>query len=141
MDENFAIEALGALAQPTRLRVFRALVKAKPGGIAAGDISEREGVPHNTMSAHLAILVRAGLVQSRRDGRSVFYSASLEGTRALLAFLVSDCCNGHPEICAPLIEVAERSCCSPPRAKSATRAASQKRGRFTKPSGTTRRRA
>lgn len=127
MDESRTIEALSALAQPTRLRVFRSLVKAGVGGIPAGEISEREGVPHNTMSTHLAILARAGLAKARRDGRSVIYSADLDGTRALLSFLVSDCCDGHPEICAPLIEVAERACCPPKRSKGTARTAEPRR--------------
>lgn len=120
MNQNRAIAALSALAQPTRLTVFRSLVKAGPDGLAAGALSDRAGIPHNTMSTHLAILVRAGLVRSCRDGRSVIYAADLDGTRALLSFLVSDCCAGHPEICEPLAKIAEEACC-PPRARKTAR--------------------
>jgi arsenate reductase len=116
MEEDTAIEALAALAQPTRLRAFRMLVGAGLNGIAAGEIARAEGVPHNTMSNHLALLARAGLVRSRKDGRSVIYAADLDGTRALLSFLVSDCCSEHPEICAPLLEIAELAACKHPRA-------------------------
>jgi ArsR family transcriptional regulator, arsenate/arsenite/antimonite-responsive transcriptional repressor len=113
MDKSDAVDALAALAQPTRLDVFRMLVKAGPDGLSAGDVAETQGVPHNTMSTHLAILARAGLVASRRDGRSVIYSADIEGTRALMSFLVADCCDGHPDVCAPLLVIAERACCEP----------------------------
>jgi len=107
MNEAIAIEGLAALAQPTRLRVFRILMGVGAAGISAGEIAEIEGVPHNTMSTHLAALARAGLVRSRRESRSVFYAINLEGTRALLSFLVSNCCAEHPEVCAPLLEIAE----------------------------------
>lgn len=111
MESNNAVEAFGALAQPTRLAVFRLLVKAGPEGLAAGAIAEQLGVPHNTLSTHLGVLARAGLIVARRQSRSIFYSADLAGTRALLTFLVADCCNGRPEICTPLVEIAERACC------------------------------
>jgi arsenate reductase len=109
MDEDKAILALGALAQPTRLRVFQRLVQAGRAGLTAGAIAEREGVPHNTMSTHLAILSRAGLVRFRRESRSVIYAVDLEGARALFFYLLSDCCGGHPEFCAPLVEIAEQA--------------------------------
>jgi DNA-binding transcriptional ArsR family regulator len=121
MDERDTIAALAALAQPTRLKVFRRLVKAGPAGLPAGDIAEREGVPHNTMSTHLGILARAGLATWRRDGRSITYAADLEGTRRLLSFLVADCCNGHPEICAPLADIIDGACAPPKDAKRAIR--------------------
>ncbi len=108
MDEEKAILALSALAQPTRLRVFRMLVGAGRSGVAAGEIAESEGVPHNTMSTHLAILARAGLMRFRRESRSVIYAVDLEGTQALFSYLLSDCCAGHPEVCAPLVDLAEQ---------------------------------
>ena len=107
MEETQAIDALSALAQPTRRRVFRRLMGAGARGIPAGELAASEGVPHNTMSTHLAVLLKAGLIRSRRAGRSMFYAIDLEGTRALLTYLVSDCCGGHPEVCAPLLELAE----------------------------------
>ena len=111
MESSNAVEAFGALAQPTRLAVFRLLVKAGPEGLAAGAIAEELGVPHNTLSTHLGVLARAGLISACRQSRSIFYSVDLEGTRSLLTFLVADCCNGRPEICSPLVEIAERACC------------------------------
>ena len=99
MDERGAIDALAGLAQEHRLRVFRLLVREGPGGLPAGQIAERLGVPASTMSAHLAQLERAGLLRARRDQRRIIYAVDLEGIRRLLAFLIEDCCRGHPEIC------------------------------------------
>lgn len=103
MDSDSAIRALAALAQGTRLEVFRLLVRHEPGGMAAGDIARRLDVPQNTMSTHLGILARAGLVRAERHSRSVVYRADLNGVGALTLFLVRDCCAGSAEICAPLI--------------------------------------
>lgn len=94
-----ALAALAALGQPTRLAVFRLLVRAEPRGLSAGTLAERVGCPHNTLSTHVAILVRAGLVHGAREGRTITYRANAAGTRALIAFLVNDCCNGRPELC------------------------------------------
>ncbi len=88
------------------------LVAAKPEGLPAGVVARRLEVPHNTMSSHLAILSRAGLVRSERFTRSIVYRADLDGLRATLAFLLKDCCGGRPDICVPLM--AQLSpCCSP----------------------------
>jgi DNA-binding transcriptional ArsR family regulator len=103
MDERAAIDRLAALAQPTRLRVFRHLVQAHPEPVAAGDLARAMDTPHNTMSTHLAVLTRAGLVTVRRESRLMLYSADLDGFRALVAFLTRDCCCGRPEICAPIL--------------------------------------
>jgi DNA-binding transcriptional ArsR family regulator len=103
MESNTAITALSALAQGTRLDVFRLLVQHEPNGVAAGDIARQLNVPQNTMSAHLGILARAGLVRSERHSRSIVYRADLGGLRALTLFLVKDCCAGSPELCAPLL--------------------------------------
>jgi ArsR family transcriptional regulator, arsenate/arsenite/antimonite-responsive transcriptional repressor len=111
MDSYIAIEALTALAQPTRLKVFRRLLNAYPDQIAAGAIARGCKVPHNTMSTHLAVLVRAGLAVVRREGRQMFYGADLEGFRSVVGFLTRDCCSGRAEICAPLL--ADLSCCVP----------------------------
>jgi DNA-binding transcriptional ArsR family regulator len=119
MDESSAIAALAALAQTTRLAVFRRLVTVYPEGLAAGEVARACGVPHNTMSSHLAALVRAGLVSVRRHGRIMHCRADLEGFRSLVGFLTRDCCNGRAEICAPL--VAELSCCIAPATHEATR--------------------
>src|SRR6202022_4525059 len=86
MESEQAILALAALAQSTRLGVFRLLVRYEPGGLAAGDIAKSLAVPQNTMSAHLAILARAGLVMSERKGRSIIYRANLEAFGGLKSF-------------------------------------------------------
>jgi DNA-binding transcriptional ArsR family regulator len=105
MEQGDAIAALAALAQDTRLGVFRGLVRAGPGGMTAGDIAAAAGAQPSTMSHHLGLLERAGLVRSRRDGRMVVYAADYEGTRRLLAFLMEDCCQGRPEICGSGLDV------------------------------------
>ena len=111
MELSNAISALGALAQESRLRIFRLLVQAGPEGMAAGDIARRLKLPQNTLSFHVAALARARLVAARKDGRSIIYSVDLEGTRGLLAFLVEDCCGGKAELCGPLIASTEAGCC------------------------------
>lgn len=103
MDNGTAIAALGALAQGTRLDVFRLLVRLEPDGLAAGEVARQLDVPQNTMSAHLAILSRAGLVRSERHSRSIIYRADLDALRGLMLFLVKDCCAGSAELCAPLV--------------------------------------
>ncbi len=103
MDKEQVILALAALAQSTRLDVFRLLVSHEPLGLAAGEVARRLTVPHNTMSSHLAILMRAGLVQSKRQSRSIIYRANLDALRDVATFLLKDCCGGRPEVCAPLI--------------------------------------
>ena len=110
-----AILALAALAQATRLDVFRLLVKHEPEGLPAGEVARVLAVPQNTMSAHLAVLSRAGLVTPRRTGRSIVYRADLARFQAVMSFLLTDCCDGRPEICAPLIESIAPHC--PPKPK------------------------
>ncbi len=112
MDTIAATLALAALAQPTRLDVFRLLVKQEPEGLPAGDIAKTLAVPHNTMSSHLAILDRAGLISSQRHGRSIVYRANLATLQSLTLFLLQDCCGGEPTLCASLIE-SIKPCCSP----------------------------
>jgi ArsR family transcriptional regulator, arsenate/arsenite/antimonite-responsive transcriptional repressor len=112
MDPTHVILALAALAQSTRLDVFRLLVRHEPDGLPAGDIARELAVPHNTMSSHLGILSRAGLVRSERRSRSIIYRADLDGIREVMTFLLKDCCGGHPGLCAPLID-ALTPCCPP----------------------------
>jgi ArsR family transcriptional regulator len=112
MESEQAILAFAALAQPTRLDVFRLLVERGPDGMAAGDIARSLAVPHNTMSTHLAVLTRAGLIAAERHSRSIVYWAQLETVRVLAGYLLKDCCGGRPEICAPLVE--ELTACCPP---------------------------
>ncbi|MEM8575092.1 MAG: metalloregulator ArsR/SmtB family transcription factor [Pseudomonadota bacterium] len=112
MDINEAVDALGGLAQESRLRVFRLLIRAGTEGIAAGEIAKAVGIPKNTLSSHLGILTRAKLIQARKEGRSIIYAVDFEGTRSLLSFLVEDCCQGDPSVCGPLIETTLAACCS-----------------------------
>lgn len=116
LSEAHAIAALAALAQPTRLAIFRFLIKHEPVGITAGVIADTIGAPHNTLSSHLAILVRAGLLRSTRDGRTIIYRVDVEGMRSVIAFLVNDCCDGHPELCN-LVAADAAACCAPVTAK------------------------
>jgi ArsR family transcriptional regulator len=102
MEAEQAILALAALAQSTRLGVFRLLVRQEPDGLAAGDIAKALAVPQNTMSAHLAILARAGLVMSERRSRSIIYRANLIAFEDLTSFMVEDCCGGRVDLCAPV---------------------------------------
>lgn len=106
-----AVEALSALAHGHRLAVFRLLVRSGADGLPAGEIAREVGALPNTLSSHLTILGHAGLIRSRREGRSIIYSADYDRMRALLGFLVDDCCGGRPEICGPLTDAA--SCCEP----------------------------
>ena len=121
LSEPHAISALAALAQPTRLAIFRLLVKHEPIGITAGVIAETVGAPHNSLSSHLAILVRAGLLRSSREGRTIIYRSDVEGMRSLISFLINDCCNGHPELCGLLGVDRSAGCgCAPARKKAST---------------------
>ncbi|KZD12067.1 ArsR/SmtB family transcription factor [Oceanibaculum pacificum] len=102
METIIAIQRLTALAQETRLAIYRLLVPAGEDGLAAGLIAETLGVSPATLSFHLKELDRAGLITARRDGRSIFYAADYDGMRDLLSFLAEDCCQGRPELCAPI---------------------------------------
>ena len=117
MESDAAILALAALAQSTRLDVFRLLAKHEPEGLAAGDIARAIAVPQNTMSSHLSILSRAGLVLAQRFGRRIVYRADLSRFQAVVLFMLRDCCDGRPEICAPLIESLTPCCVPKPRRK------------------------
>jgi len=111
METKQALDAFSALSQETRLGVLRHLIQALPGNIAAGDIARDLDVPASTLSTHLAILSRAGLVTSERSGRVISYQADLDGLRALLGFLVNDCCRGKPELCGDLLQAVTPACC------------------------------
>jgi len=110
MQTQSAVGALSALAHPGRLDVFRLLVRAGAEGMAAGEIARATGSLSNTLSTNLGILAAAGLVTSKRDGRSIIYAAGYDQMRELLGFLMEDCCAGNPEICAPLTALASRAC-------------------------------
>jgi ArsR family transcriptional regulator len=111
MKVKSAIDSLSALAHEGRLAVFRMLVKAGQEGIPAGEIARRLNVPSNSLTANLNILNHAGLVESRREGRSIIYSARYDQMTKLLGFLMEDCCNGSPIICAPLVKITNRAAC------------------------------
>jgi ArsR family transcriptional regulator len=117
LSETHAISALAALAQSTRLAIFKLLIKHEPVGITAGVIAETIGAPHNSLSSHLAILVRAGLLRAMRDGRTIVYRSNVSGMQSLLQFLVNDCCDGHPELCNFLTSPSGGVCCGPAPAK------------------------
>lgn len=110
MGNDSAIAAFGALAQSTRLDVFRLLVRHEPEGLAAGEIARQLQVPQNTMSAHLAVLARAGIINPKRHSRSIIYRANLDGLRALALFLVKDCCDGSPELRAQFLDELKPCC-------------------------------
>ncbi|MCC6491576.1 MAG: helix-turn-helix transcriptional regulator [Pirellulales bacterium] len=99
MEIRQAVIALTALAQESRLRAFRLLVLAGPAGLPAGEIAQRLDIPAATLTFHLKELSRAGLVESRREGRSIFYSLRCAGMSELLTFLTKDCCQGQPDLC------------------------------------------
>ena len=104
METESALFVLAALSQSTRLETFRLLVRHEPDGLAAGEIANQLGVPANTMSAHLGVLSRAGLVTAERRGRSVNYRAELDRLSDLVLFLLKDCCGGRADLCEPLLK-------------------------------------
>jgi ArsR family transcriptional regulator len=114
METEEAVLALAALAQSTRLEAFRALVKHEPDGLPAGELARLLEVPSNTLSAHLSILTRARLAISERRSRSIVYRANLAEFRNIAVYLLRDCCDGRPEVCAPVLESLQ-ACCSPKR--------------------------
>lgn len=111
--EASAIEGFGSLAQPTRLAAVRHLLAIHPLSLPAGEIARLCEVPHNTMSTHLGILGRAGLISVEKDGRTMNYRADVTGFRDLLKFLSQDCCNGRPDLCGDAFDLP-----SPPLAES-----------------------
>lgn len=119
MDAKKSQAVFAALAQPTRLKAFRKLVATHPHGLPAGQIAQFCKVPHNTMSTHLAGLMRGGLITCARDGRSMNYRANLDGFRGLIDFMLRDCCQGRPEICRPVVDDFAASCCTPARKEKA----------------------
>jgi ArsR family transcriptional regulator, arsenate/arsenite/antimonite-responsive transcriptional repressor len=121
MSAPHALAALAALGQPTRLEVFRLLMRKEPEGLPAGSIADTIGCPHNTLSSHLSILARSGLVRGTREGRSIIYRADVEGIRTLVGFLVTDCCDGHPELCDLQDAIRSAKCGGAPTGKGRNR--------------------
>lgn len=101
MEKIDAVTALSALAQDSRLDVFRLLVEAGPDGMPAGEIADALGLAPNTLTFHFDRLRAAGLVTVRRDGRSMIYAARFETMNALVGYLTDNCCGGAPEKCLP----------------------------------------
>jgi ArsR family transcriptional regulator len=112
MEKSNAVAALAALAQDSRLDVYRLLVQAGPEGLAAGQVAEKLELAPNTLTFHFDRLRTAGLVTVRREGRSMIYAAHYDTMNGLLAYLTDNCCRGAPEICAP-------AACKPARSKRA----------------------
>lgn len=110
MDERQAVAAFAALGQAHRLRILRALVIAGPDGVAAGLLAGAVGVSGTNLSFHLKELSHAGLIQSRRDGRSILYTAAYPALSELIQFLMRDCCQGRPEVCAPAVAALAARC-------------------------------
>jgi DNA-binding transcriptional ArsR family regulator len=117
MKTNEAVPLLAALAQETRLSIFRALVQAGPEGLAAGTIAEAVGAPASTLSFHLKELAAAGLVRARQEGRFIYYSAAYDAMSELVAFLTEKCCQGMPAREVARIGQAVASCCPAPSQK------------------------
>ena len=114
IDEGQAVAAFAALGQEHRLRIVRALVTAGPNGLSAGALAGEVGVSGTNLSFHVKELSRSGLIQSRREGRSIIYSAAYPALSGLIEFLMRDCCQGHPEVCdKPIAALA--ACHCPPR--------------------------
>jgi DNA-binding transcriptional ArsR family regulator len=111
MKSSAAVSGLSALSHEGRLSIFRLLVRAGKEGLSAGEIGRKLDILPNTLSASLTVLANAQLVTSERDGRSVIYAADYGRMAQLMGFLIEDCCNGSPEICAPLAKIAARAAC------------------------------
>jgi DNA-binding transcriptional ArsR family regulator len=117
MEIKVAATALAALAQETRLSIFRLLVEAGPEGVAAGRIGETLKVPGATMSFHLKELVRAGLVSARQEKQFIYYAVDFERMAELMTFLTKNCCHGMPQTCLTVVETALGRCCAPAPSK------------------------
>jgi DNA-binding transcriptional ArsR family regulator len=121
MEDSVIIERLSAIAHPTRLKVFRLLVTAGPEGVPSGEIARRLAAPATTMSSHLAVLSRAGLIKAARASRIVNYRLAPEEVQALMTTLMADCCGGNPDLCAPSV----RTKSAPPPPEAARRSRSK----------------
>ena len=107
MEQAIAIEAFSALAQKSRMAIFRLLVRTGPDGLQVGEISSRLGIVASTLSGHLAVLRRAGLLKAVRHQRQIYYSADLRVVNELVGFLLADCCDGRQENCSEIISLLE----------------------------------
>ena len=107
MDQEAAIDAFAALAQSSRMMIFRLLVTEGPEGLQVGEISKKLNIVTSTLSGHLAVLKRAGLLESSRHQREIHYSANLNTVNALIGFLLADCCKGRVENCSEILSLLE----------------------------------
>ena len=117
MEIKTAVLALGALAQETRLTIFRLLVEAGPEGLAAGRIGETLEVPGATLSFHLKELARTGLVSSKQEKQFIYYAVDFERIADLMTYLTQNCCQGMPKECLTVVETALGRCCPPSKVK------------------------
>jgi ArsR family transcriptional regulator, arsenate/arsenite/antimonite-responsive transcriptional repressor len=117
MEIRTAVTTLAALAQETRLSVYRLLIEAGPEGVSAGRIGETLEIPGATLSFHLKELARAGLVSSRQEKQFIYYAADFERMAELMTFLTENCCHGMPQTCVTEVQTALGRCCTP-KAKS-----------------------
>ncbi|MGE5757258.1 MAG: ArsR/SmtB family transcription factor [Sideroxydans sp.] len=99
MNPDQVVEALAALAQPTRLAIYRLLVAAGKGGMAAGQVAESLKAAPASLSFHFKTLSHASLVESRQDGRFIYYTANFDAMNGLVGYLTENCCSGNPEAC------------------------------------------
>ena len=114
MEIKAAVTALAALAQETRLNIFRLLIEAGPDGVAVGTIGETLKVPGATLSFHLKELSRSGLVSSRQEKQFIYYAVDFERMAALMTFLTQNCCRGMPQACLSVVETELGRCCATP---------------------------
>ena len=114
MEIKAAVTALAALAQETRLSIYRLLVEAGPEGVSAGRIGETLEVPGATLSFHLKELVRAGLISPRQERQFIYYAVDFECMAELMTYLTQNCCQGMPQACLTVVETALGRCCPPP---------------------------
>jgi ArsR family transcriptional regulator, arsenate/arsenite/antimonite-responsive transcriptional repressor len=113
MESKTAVISLAALAQESRLAIFRLLVQAGPAGMAVGSVAENLEIPAATLSFHLKELSRAELITARQDGRFIYYSANFPQMAALLGYLTENCCRGMSQECLGMMETALAECCAP----------------------------
>jgi len=109
MDQNTAIEAFAALAQDSRMTIYRELVRQEPKGVPVGEISRTLGILPSTLSGHLAILKRAGLLKATRHQREIHYSANISAMNKLISFMLEDCCNGQVGKCNEILTLLDES--------------------------------
>jgi DNA-binding transcriptional ArsR family regulator len=129
MNPSQALPAFAALAQDTRLRILRLLVRAGPDGMSAGAIADAVGVSASNLSFHLKELDHAGLIAARREARSIYYRADYDALRALIRFLMEDCCAARQEICGPILA---NPCCAPSAVTAGRRRSAAKAGSIRK---------